>query len=139
MVFGGFRTLIGPNFWGEPLRWHNFFGPSFRFCKSVLASSSRRRGEDGYIFRASVLQPAIRVMHQAGLRLSALDGLLQRSDGELHREGTIQRPAHHFAREPVQDHRQVDKFRLAKVVLDPIGPKSKKGVVSKTEEGVWIQ
>ncbi len=29
--------------------------------------------------------------------------------------------------------------RLAKVVLDPIGPKSKKGVVSKTEEGVWIQ
>jgi len=29
--------------------------------------------------------------------------------------------------------------RLAKAVLDPIGPKSKKGVDSKTEEGVWIQ
>jgi integrase/transposase len=29
--------------------------------------------------------------------------------------------------------------RLAKVVLDPIGPKSEKGVVSKTEQGVWIQ
>jgi hypothetical protein len=61
--------------------------------------------EDSYIFRASVLQPSIRVMHQAGLRLSALDGLLQRSDGERHRDRTIRRSAHHFAREPVQDHR----------------------------------
>lgn len=30
--------------WGEPPRWHNFFVHSFRFGKSVLASSSRRRG-----------------------------------------------------------------------------------------------
>ena len=30
--------------WGEPLRWHNFFGHSFRFHKGVLASPSRRRG-----------------------------------------------------------------------------------------------
>src|SRR5260370_42043449 len=30
--------------WGEPLRWHSFFGHSFRFRKSVLASPSRRRG-----------------------------------------------------------------------------------------------
>src|SRR6266567_6633926 len=28
----------------EPLRWHSFFGHSFRFRKSVLASPSRRRG-----------------------------------------------------------------------------------------------
>src|SRR6266446_3354544 len=32
------------HFWGEPLRWHSFFGHSFRFRKSVLASPSRRRG-----------------------------------------------------------------------------------------------
>ena len=25
--------------WGEPLPWHKFLGHSFRFCKSVLASS----------------------------------------------------------------------------------------------------
>jgi hypothetical protein len=30
--------------WGEPLSWHSFFGHSFRFHKSVLASPSRRRG-----------------------------------------------------------------------------------------------
>ena len=30
--------------WGEPLRWHSFFGHSFRFRKSVLASPSRRKG-----------------------------------------------------------------------------------------------
>src|SRR5882762_3234030 len=36
-------TELGLKNWGEPLRWHNFFGHSFRFCKSVLASSSRRR------------------------------------------------------------------------------------------------
>jgi hypothetical protein len=36
--------------------------------------------EDGYIFRASVLQSSIRVMHEAGLRLSAPDGLLQHSN-----------------------------------------------------------
>ena len=30
--------------WGEPLRWHSFFGHSFRFRKSVLVSPSRRRG-----------------------------------------------------------------------------------------------
>src|SRR6266478_4054297 len=30
--------------WGEPLGWHSFFGHSFRFRKSVLASPSRRRG-----------------------------------------------------------------------------------------------
>lgn len=29
--------------------------------------------------------------------------------------------------------------RLAKAVLDPIGPKSEQGVVSETEQGVWIQ
>ena len=67
--------------------------------------------EEGDVFPASVLQPSIRVMHQAGFRFSALDGLFQRSDSEPHRQRTIQRPAHHFAREPVQDHRQVDKFR----------------------------
>ncbi len=40
--------LLGPKLfswlWGEPLRWHNFFGHSFRFRKGVLASPSRRRG-----------------------------------------------------------------------------------------------
>jgi hypothetical protein len=35
---------LDPNSWGEPLRWHNFFGHSFRFRRSVLASPSRRRG-----------------------------------------------------------------------------------------------
>src|ERR1700687_5257340 len=35
---------VGPRVWGEPLRWHSFFGHSFRFRKSVLASPSRRRG-----------------------------------------------------------------------------------------------
>ena len=30
--------------WGEPFRWHKLFGHSFRFLKSVLASSSRVRG-----------------------------------------------------------------------------------------------
>jgi hypothetical protein len=29
---------------GEPLKWRNFFGHSFRFRKSVLASPSRIRG-----------------------------------------------------------------------------------------------
>src|SRR5215469_13219475 len=52
--------------------------------------------EEGDVFPASVLQPSIRVMHEAGFRLSALGGLFQRSDSEPHPEGTIQRPAHHF-------------------------------------------
>jgi hypothetical protein len=39
-----FWPQVGPNFWGEPLSWHSFFGHSFRFRKSVLASPSRRRG-----------------------------------------------------------------------------------------------
>ena len=43
-VFGGYCSQIVPNFWGEPLSWHSFFGHSFRFHKSVLASPSRRRG-----------------------------------------------------------------------------------------------
>jgi hypothetical protein len=39
--------------WGEPLRWHSFFGHSFRFHKSVLASPSRRRGlEKGTAFES---------------------------------------------------------------------------------------
>src|SRR5258708_39839301 len=37
-------TEVGLKPWGEPLRWHSFFGHSFRFRKSVLASPSRRRG-----------------------------------------------------------------------------------------------
>jgi len=37
------------------------------------------------MFRVSVLKPPIRVMHQAGFGLSALDGLLQRPDGEPYR------------------------------------------------------
>jgi hypothetical protein len=74
--------------------------------------------EEGDIFPASVLQPSIRVMHEAGFRFSALDGLFQRSDGEPHRQGTIQRSAHHFARERIEDHRQVDKFRLQPNVGD---------------------
>jgi len=37
-------TADGPRLWGEPLSWHSFFGHSFRFHKSVLASPSRRRG-----------------------------------------------------------------------------------------------
>src|SRR6266478_8480037 len=40
----GFWTQVGPNFWGEPLGWHKFFGHSFRFHKGVLVSPSRRRG-----------------------------------------------------------------------------------------------
>ncbi len=46
--FVQYSALNGPKsdpaFWGEPLRWHNFFGHSFRFRKGVLASPSRRRG-----------------------------------------------------------------------------------------------
>ena len=79
--------------------------------------------EEGDIFPASVLQPSIRMMHEAGLRLPVLDGLLQCSDSEPHPEGTIQRPAHHFAREPVQDYRQVDKLRLQPNVGDVRYPK----------------
>ena len=59
----------------------------------------------------------------AGFRLSALDGLFQRSDSEPHREGPIQRPAHHLARETIEDHRQVDKFRLQANVGDIRYPK----------------
>lgn len=33
--------------WPEPLRWHDFFVHSFRFGKSVLASSSRGRDGEG--------------------------------------------------------------------------------------------
>src|SRR6266481_9826200 len=40
----GFCSQVVPNLWGEPLRWHNFLGHSFRFRKSVLASPSRIRG-----------------------------------------------------------------------------------------------
>src|SRR6267378_307360 len=46
--FGPNLAVVGPKLdpilWGEPLRWHSFFGHSFRFRKSVLASPSRRRG-----------------------------------------------------------------------------------------------
>src|ERR1051325_1408965 len=46
--FAGYLPLFVPKLfpfeWGEPLRWHSFFGHSFRFRKSVLASPSRRRG-----------------------------------------------------------------------------------------------
>jgi len=52
-----------------------------------------------------------------------LDGFFQRSDREPHPEGTIQRPTHHFAREPIEDHRQVDKFRLQPNVGDVRYPK----------------
>ena len=38
-------------------------------------------GDHGDVFRVSVLEPTIRVMHETGFRLSALDGLLQRSSG----------------------------------------------------------
>src|SRR5207245_67622 len=40
IVCSQFVLDLFPGCWGEPLRWHNFFGPSFRFCKSVLASPS---------------------------------------------------------------------------------------------------
>ena len=40
--FGPNLAAIGPNLdpnlWGEPLSWHSFFGHSFRFRKSVLAT-----------------------------------------------------------------------------------------------------
>src|SRR5216684_8469776 len=39
-----FWTSVGRQLWGEPLSWHSFFGHSFRFRDSVLASPSRRRG-----------------------------------------------------------------------------------------------
>jgi len=68
--------------------------------------------EDGDVFRVSVLKPPIRVMHETGFGLSAFDGSLQRPNGEPYRQCTIQRPAHHFARVSIEDHRQVDKFRL---------------------------
>jgi hypothetical protein len=46
--FGANLALFGPRLdpssWGDPLSWHSFFGHSFRFPKSVLASPSRRRG-----------------------------------------------------------------------------------------------
>src|SRR6266704_3355393 len=45
---GPYSAAIGlksdPTIWGEPLGWHSFFGHSFRFRKSVLASPSRRMG-----------------------------------------------------------------------------------------------
>ena len=41
-TFGGPNSYV--NGWGEPFRWHKLFGHSFRFLKSVLASSSRVRG-----------------------------------------------------------------------------------------------
>src|SRR5215831_15449987 len=37
------RKLDGKS-WGEPLRWHKFFGHSFGFHKGVLVSPSWRRG-----------------------------------------------------------------------------------------------
>src|SRR4030095_1159611 len=61
-------------------------------CRSAHARNHVVLLEYGDIFRASVLQPSIGVMHQAGLRVAALDGLLQRSDGEPHRKSTIQLP-----------------------------------------------
>src|SRR5262245_28935440 len=42
-IFSGFCSQVVAKYWGEPVRWHNFFGRSLRFYKSVLASSSRRR------------------------------------------------------------------------------------------------
>jgi len=75
------------------------------------------------LLAATGLKPSIRVMHETGFRLSALDGLLQRPEGETDRECTIQRPAHHFAREPVENHRQVGKFRLQPNVGDVRYPK----------------
>src|SRR5271165_4246132 len=42
------RSRIGPklteNIGVNPLRWHSFFGHSFRFRNRVLASPNRRRG-----------------------------------------------------------------------------------------------
>src|SRR5205807_10666079 len=42
---------LDPSWWGEPLTWHNFFGHSFRFCNSVLASSSKISSELGMMQR----------------------------------------------------------------------------------------
>src|SRR5262249_34905087 len=43
-VFSQVGTKLGTVEWGEPLRWHKFFGLSFRRPKEVLAPPSRRRG-----------------------------------------------------------------------------------------------
>jgi len=63
------------------------------------------------------------MMYKARLRLSTFDGLVQRPEGEAHRQSAIQRPNHCLAREPIEDHRQVNKFRLQPNVGDVCYPK----------------
>src|ERR1700692_4025644 len=97
-------VFVGVDFF--PLqRLHEAFatGIVVGVCRPTHARNHVVLLEDGYIFRASVLQPSIRVMHEAWLWLSALDGLLQRSDGQPPRQGVIQRPARHFANKTTED------------------------------------
>ena len=52
------KSARATNFFSGLLRWHNFLGPSFRFYKSVFASSSRTRGlGKGTAFESRPQQP----------------------------------------------------------------------------------
>ena len=65
-----FWTEDGPKAWGEPLRWHKFFGHSFplsRFHEGVLVSPSRRRGlGKGTALDASVPPTSVELANYVG-------------------------------------------------------------------------
>ena len=75
------------------------------------------------VVAGGILHAAIGVMHQAGRRLSLRDRLLQRRDRQARGQRSIQFPAHHLAREGIQDHRQVDELALQPDVGDVGHPK----------------
>lgn len=60
-----------------------------------------------HIRARGILDAPIRVMHQAGRRLTGCDRVVQRVQRYARRERLVQRPAHHLARVPIQEDRQV--------------------------------
>jgi len=58
----------------------------------------------------SALDAPIRMMDHARRRLTSRDRVVQRLQRQTSRQRLAQRPAHHLAREPIEDHRQVDEL-----------------------------
>ena len=74
--------------------------------------------QHSHVIAGGILHAAIGMMHHARRRLAFRDRLLQCRHRQPRRQRSIQLPAHHFARERIQNHRQVDELALQPDVGD---------------------
>jgi len=66
--------------------------------------------EQLHVGPGGILDAPIRMMDHARRRLTSRDRVVQRLQRQTSRQRLAQRPAHHLAREPIEDHRQVDEL-----------------------------